>query len=175
MVMCVFLPVGLSPGTGPKPGVDGGLGAGVERREGISGRRRPPIGLFRIDGEGRSSGSARDSDPVAVDETEVLLLFDFLLSRSTSSTNWICRFINFFGPLVGGGLTMTSVSLTPLFFLLLFIPPSPSLKTSSSPSPLSADLSYRLTVAVLGVESVPLDESATTEPGGRCVKVVTWG
>jgi hypothetical protein len=72
MVMCVFLPVGLSPGTGPKPGVDGGLGAGVERREGISGRRRPPIGLFRIDGEGRSSGSAMDSDPVAVDETEVL-------------------------------------------------------------------------------------------------------
>lgn len=66
-------------------------------------------------------------------------------------------------------------SLTPLFFLLLFIPPSPSLKTSSSPSPLSADLSYRLTVAVLGVESVPLDESATTEPGGRCVKAVTWG
>lgn len=38
-----------------------------------------------------------------------LLLPPFFLSRSTSSTNWICRFINFFGPLVGGGLTITNV------------------------------------------------------------------
>lgn len=70
IVMCVFLPVGLSPGIGTTPGVEGGLGAGVDRREGISGRRRPPVGLFKIEGEGKSSGSPMDSCPVAVEETE---------------------------------------------------------------------------------------------------------
>jgi len=134
IVMRVLLPVGLSPGIDPATGVEGGLGAGVLRREGASGRRRTPVGLFRIEGEGRSSGRPIDSEPVAVDETDVLwrgveqelasvrsfsscdggtptltLLLLFFLSRSTSSTSWICKFINFFDPLVGGGLTITKV------------------------------------------------------------------